>query len=91
MRQLSQPVIKPANNYRYKHQYSSDQAQVTQLWHQTARLINAIEQVNWSDGDADFQFELCSCGHVGCRPQGWVSLRRLGSIAVILPAFGKID
>lgn len=90
MWQLSHPVLKSASlNLVDLGQGNAD---VTQLWQDDIRLINIIGAVNWQDPAANFQFELCeTCGIVGCQPQGWVSVRRLGPDLVgILPAFEPI-
>ena len=65
---------------------------VAQLWQDDIRLINAVDRVNWQDAGANFQFELCeTCGLVGCKPHGWVSVRRVGDFIGILPAFETVD
>lgn len=66
------------------------QASVTQLWDGNTQLINALELVNWKD-DA-LQFQICQqCGIVGCVPQGWVELKRLHNLALITPAFTRLE
>ena len=87
MWQLSHPILKTATF----NIAGVGKTPVTQLWQGNMCVINALAQVNWSDTAADFQFEICQCGHVGCADGGWVSLRRAGAIGVILPAFQKID
>ena len=70
---------------------SSEQGyrEVTQLFSDGVQLINAIELIDWDSGDA--QFLICSsCGTTGCEPGGWVSLRRSGSLVVILPSADHI-
>jgi hypothetical protein len=66
------------------------QADVTQLWESDIELVNAVECVNWSD--SDHQFMICeSCGFAGCKSQDWVEIRRTGSIAIITPAFMRLE
>lgn len=63
---------------------------VSQLWDDGIQLINAVEYVNW--GEAHLQVMVCeACGIVGCQSQGWVELKRVGSVALIIPAFAKIE
>ncbi|MEM1252023.1 MAG: hypothetical protein AAGI69_06285 [Cyanobacteria bacterium P01_H01_bin.21] len=90
MWQLSHPAIKAAD-FRFADP-DEDQTDSFQLWQDDICLINALSCVNWHDTDADFQFEICkTCGYVGCQSQGWVSMRNMGTIVGILPAFKKID
>ncbi|NEQ50198.1 MAG: hypothetical protein F6K11_08715 [Leptolyngbya sp. SIO3F4] len=89
MWQLLHPVIRAAD-FKLTAP-DGGQVSVTQLWQDDVRLINALESVHWYDPHANFQFELCeTCGYPGCQPQGWVSIRRLGDVVGILPAFQRI-
>lgn len=70
---------------------SSEQGyrEVTQLFSDGIELINAVELVDWDSGET--QFLICpSCGTTGCEPGGWVSLRRSGSLVLILPSVGHV-
>ncbi|MCM1982924.1 hypothetical protein [Lyngbya confervoides] len=63
---------------------------VNQLYDGRTQLINAVECVNW--GEATLQFIVCeACGYPGCQSQGWVALRRAGSLAFIMPAFQAME
>ncbi len=85
MWQLSHPILKTAEfNFA-----GAGKTTVAQLWQDDVCLVNAFSQVNWDDTAANFQFEVCQCGYLGCAPGGWVSLRRAGSMGLILPAFQK--
>ncbi|MEA5462870.1 hypothetical protein [Leptothoe sp. PORK10 BA2] len=89
MWQLSQPVVKSAE-FNFSNP-DGGLINVTQLWQGDICLINALGYVNWQDAQANFQFELCeTCCYPGCRPQGWVSIRKLGERVLILPAFETI-
>lgn len=66
---------------------SSEQGyrEVTQLFSDGVELINAVELVDWDAGET--QFLICAaCGIVGCERGGWVSVRRSGSLVLILPS-----
>src|SRR5919202_1361625 len=61
---------------------------VTQLWHDSVQIINAVESVNW--GEPQLQFIVCEdCGFVGCQPHGWVELKRANRLVLIMPAFTR--
>ncbi len=70
---------------------SSEQGycEVTQLFSDGVQLINAVELVRWGEDEA--QFLICSqCGIDGCEPGNWVSLRRSGSLILILPSVAYV-
>lgn len=68
----------------------SPKTSITQLWAGNIQLINALELVNWED-DA-LQFQICErCGIVGCASQGWVELKRSHNLALITPAFTRLE
>lgn len=89
MWQLSNPTLKKTTlNFEAS---GLSKVTVQQLWQDDSRLINAIEYVNWQDSGCDFQFIVCEvCGYVGCEPRGWISLRRMGNLVAIMPAFSTI-
>ena len=62
---------------------------VSQLYAEDIQLINAVEYVNWED--THYQFVVCEgCGIIGCQSQGWVDIRKIEALAVIIPAFKMI-
>lgn len=81
------PEIKPATL-----DFSSSgqgELRVSQLFSDGVRLINALELVDWDAEDS--QFLVCeACGYTHCKPGGWVSVRRSGSLILILPASGYV-
>lgn len=91
MWQLTEPTVKSAVLHLVDIG-EGEKTTVTQIWQHDTRLINAIERVNWQDAGANYQFELCeTCGIVGCQPQGWVSVRKIGDGVGIVPAFESVD
>ena len=52
-------------------------------------LSNAINQVIWEDGTG--QVIICACGVSGCQSGGWVALRRVGDLGLLLPAFTLME
>lgn len=62
---------------------------VQRLFADGIELINAVELVDWGEGDT--QFAICNaCGMVGCKQGGWVRVRRSGSLVLILPALDYV-
>lgn len=58
--------------------------EVTKVVADGVELVNAVELVDWAADET--QFLVCSaCGFEGCEPGNWVSMRRSGSLIVILP------
>lgn len=63
--------------------------EVHQLVSDGVVVINALELVDWDPEMT--QFLVCEeCGITHCEPGGWVSLRRAGSLMLILPAVDYI-
>jgi hypothetical protein len=62
---------------------------VTQLVADGECLANAIELIDWA---ADpIQVRVCEkCGITHCEPGGWISLRRMGSYLLMIPAFANL-
>jgi len=62
---------------------------VTQLFSNGIKLTNALELIDWNSEDT--QVLICeACGYSHCEPGDWVSLRRSGSLVLILPADGYV-
>ncbi len=78
---------------RTEFNFSEDRKSVTtvsQLYDHDTQLINAVELIDWVG--EDFQFILCEiCGNEGCAFGGWVTLKRAGEVALIMPAFEVIE
>ncbi len=58
-------------------------------------LADGVEIANLAStvdlDDVTTQVVVCtSCGYPGCAPGGWVSVRRLGEFALIIPAFSRM-
>jgi len=63
--------------------------QVTKVISDGVELINAVELVDWAADET--QFLVCeACGIEGCEPGNWVSLRRSGSLVLILPSLDYV-
>lgn len=62
---------------------------VTQLFSDGIKLTNVLELIEWSAEDT--QVLICEgCGFSHCKSGDWVSLRRSGSLVLILPAGGYV-
>jgi hypothetical protein len=73
---------------------SSEQGQptYTSLYAGNRRIVNAADRVDFDPEIDCIQVEVCEdCGFTQCAPGGWVSLRRLGSNVLWIPAFEAIS
>ena len=71
---------------------SSGQARrsVTQLFSGETLLLNGLELADFQE--PAFQAVTCEqCGHEGCEPGGWISLRRLADDVLWIPAWSELD
>ncbi|HEY5885054.1 MAG TPA: hypothetical protein VIT88_10230, partial [Pyrinomonadaceae bacterium] len=58
---------------------------VFQLLSEGIKLINALELVDWDPEET--QFLICEeCGYPHCKSRDWVSVRKSGSLVLMLPA-----
>lgn len=89
MREVSRFEIRPAKmDFRLSEQGIVD---VTQLWADDLRIANALGCVDWED-EPPLQLVVCeACGHSGCGPGGYVSIRRTGGVVLLLPAFPEME
>ena len=88
MWRIENPELRPA-----KLDFTSSEQgwrNVTQLFVDDVKLINAVELVAWDLTD-DTQFLICeACGIEHCKQRDWVRVRRSDSMVLILPAFDYV-
>lgn len=64
--------------------------EVTSIYADDENLANAIELMDFDDDP--IQFQVCDhCGCLGCASGGWLSIRKLGKLIFMIPAFVKMD
>lgn len=64
--------------------------EVTAIYADDENLANAIELMDF-EGDP-IQFQVCDhCGFPGCSSGGWLSIRKLGEVTLMVPAFSEMD
>ncbi len=87
MWQIENPEIKPATLDFTSS--SQGQLKVSQLFSGDILLINALELMDWDEDKT--QFLVCeACGFTRCKSGDWVSLRKSGSLILIMPAFEAV-
>ena len=64
--------------------------EVTAIYADDENLANAIELMDF-EGDP-IQFQVCDhCGFPGCSSGGWLSIRKLNEVILMVPGFSEMD
>lgn len=64
--------------------------EVTAIYADDENLANAIELMDFESDR--IQFQVCDqCGFPGCTSGNWLSIRKIGELVLLLPAFREMD
>lgn len=64
--------------------------EVTTVYADGEKIANAVELMDFEEDPV--QFEVCDhCGFPGCASGGWLSIRKLGELTLMIPAFSAME